>query len=91
MNDGTPLSSSDSEMASKVKKNFRSTFEKEIKMQCYPLRTQYGSLFKNRSKRPAFVLRPLNSMLNFEVDILSLKQLEYEMDCTDYPVSYFFK
>ena len=28
MNNGTPLSSSDSEMASKVKKNRRSTFEK---------------------------------------------------------------
>ena len=28
MNDGTPLSSSDSEMASKVKKNSRSTFGK---------------------------------------------------------------
>ena len=29
MNDGTPLSPSDSEMVSKVKKNRRSTFEKK--------------------------------------------------------------
>ena len=25
-------------------------------------------------------------MLNFEVDILSLQQLDYEMYCTDYPI-----
>ena len=25
-------------------------------------------------------------MINFEVDRLSLQKLEYEMDCTDYPV-----
>ena len=31
---------------------------------------------------------PLNSMLNSEVDRLSLQQLEYEMDPTDYPVDY---
>ena len=29
-------------------------------------------------------------MLNFEMKILSLQQLEYEMDCTDYPVDYNF-
>ena len=29
-------------------------------------------------------------MLNFEVEILSLRQLEYEMDCTVYPVDYNF-
>ena len=46
------------------------------------------ALFKNRSKRPDFVLRPLNSMLNFEVERLSLQQLEYEMDCNDYPVDH---
>ena len=30
MNDGTPLSSSDSEMTSKVKKNRRATFEEKL-------------------------------------------------------------
>ena len=35
---------------------------------------------------PAFVLMLLNSMLNFEVDIISLQQLDYEMGRTDYPV-----
>ena len=29
-------------------------------------------------------------MLNLEVDRLSLQQLEYEMDRTDYPVDYNF-
>ena len=27
-------------------------------------------------------------MLNLEAEIISLHQLEYEMDCTDYPVDY---
>ena len=61
---GTPLSSSDSEMASKVKKNLRSLFEKK-KIHCYYLKTQDYELFKNMSKIPVFVLRPLESMLNF--------------------------
>ena len=38
-----------------------------------------------------FVLRPLNSMLNSEVDRLSLQRVEYEMDYTDYPVDYNLK
>ena len=47
-------------------------------------------LFKNKSKRPTFVLRPFLTMLNLEVDRLSLQQLEYEMDRTDYPVDLIF-
>ena len=50
--------------------------------------TQDDALFKNVLKRPAFVLRPLEYMLNFEVNRLSLQQLEYEMDRLDYPVAY---
>ena len=46
------------------------------------------ALFRNRQKILAFVLRSLQSMLNFEVEILSLQQLEYEMYHTDYPVNY---
>ena len=55
-------------------------------MRCYCIKIDDDELFKNRSKIPAFVLRPLKSMLNFEVNRLSLQKLEYEMDCTDYPV-----
>ena len=90
VDDGTPLSSSDYSMASKEKKNSRSTLKMEMKMNCYYLKTKDNELFKNRSKITAFVLIPLKNMLNFEVDRLSLQQLEYEMDCTDYPVDYNF-
>ena len=59
-----------------------------MNMSSYSLEMDDDALFKNRSKRPAFVLRPLRSMLNFEVDRLSLHQLEYEKDYNDYPVDY---
>ena len=90
MNYETPLSSFDSEIVSMVKKNHHATFEKYINMRCYSLKTDEGALFKNISKIPTFVIRPLNPMLNFEEDILSLQQLEYEMYCTDYPADYNF-
>ena len=89
MNYGNPLSSSDSEMASNVKKNRPSTFEK-MNMHCYSLKIYEDALFHNRSKIPDFVLRPLKSMLNFELYRLSLQQLEYEMDRADYPVDFNF-
>ena len=73
MDYGTPVSSSDSEMASKENKNRRSMFEKKMNMHFYSLKIDDDALFKNMSKRPAFVLRPLKSMLNFEVDRLSLQ------------------
>ena len=57
-----------------------------MKMYCYSFKAEDDALFKNRSKMPAFVLMLLNSMLNFEVDIISLQQLDYEMGRTDYPV-----
>ena len=57
-------------------------------MRCRSLKIDDDALFKNRPKRPAFLLRPLRSVLNFEVDRLSPQQIEYEMDCTDYPVDY---
>ena len=46
--------------------------------------------FKNRSKISTFVIRPFLTMLNLEVDRLSLQQPEYEMDSTDYTVDYNF-
>ena len=63
---------------------------KKMNMPCYSLKTQDDALFKNRLKIPAYEIRPLKYMLNFEVDILSLHQIEYEMDRTDYPVDYNF-
>ena len=57
MNYGTPLSSSDSEMESKVKKNRRATFDKKFKMNCYYLKAEDDVMFKNRSNIPTFVLR----------------------------------
>ena len=44
--------------------------------------------FINRSKIPTFVTRPFLTMLNLEVERISLQQLEYEMDRTDDPVDY---
>ena len=47
-------------------------------------------LFNNISKISTFVIRPFLTMLYLEVDIISLQQLYYEMDRTDYPVNYNF-
>ena len=41
-------------------------------------------------KKHAPILRPLTFMLNFEVDRLSLQQLEYTMDRSDLPNDNFF-
>ena len=57
-------------------------------MHCYSLKIDDDALFKNSSKIPPFLLRPLTSMLTFEGDILSPQKLEYEINCTDYPVDY---
>ena len=86
---GTHLSSSDSKMTSKVNKMAVPRLKK-MNIHCYSLKIDDGALFKNSSKRTASVLRLLKSMLNSEVDRLSLQQLEYEMDCTDYPVNTMF-
>ena len=91
---GTPLSSSDSEMASKIQKTFvkncRVTFDKTIKINCLSLKRDDDELFKKKSKMPNFVLRPFLTMLNLEVDRLYLQKLDYEIDRTDYPVCYNF-
>ena len=63
---------------------------KQMNMHCYSIKNHDDELLKNSSKIPAFLLRPLNSMLNFEVDRLTIQKLEYEMDCTDYPIDYNF-
>ena len=60
MNDETPSSSSDSEMASKTKKRFvkncHATFDKKMKFNSLSLKIDDHDLFKNRPKRPTFVL-----------------------------------
>ena len=50
----------------------------KMNMHCYYFKTQYDAMFKNKWKRHDFVLRLLKSMLNFELEILSLQQPEYE-------------
>ena len=54
MNNVTPLQSSDSEMASKIKKRFlekfHAMFDKKAKFNCLSLKTNDDDLFKNRSK-----------------------------------------
>ena len=85
MDDGIPSSSSDSAMTSKKKKNRRSTFKIQMKKYCLYLKAKDYALFKIRSKRPNFVLNPLKYMLNLVVDIISLQQLEYEMERADLP------
>ena len=57
-------------------------------MNCYYYKVEYDALFKNIPKRPEFAIRPLKSIIDFDVDILSLQQLEHEMDCTKYPDNY---
>ena len=47
-----------------------------------------NKLFKNRTKKPTFVLCLFQQFLNSKLDRLSLQQLEYEMNFTDYPDKY---
>ena len=94
MNDGTTSLSSDYEMASKIKKSFvkncHAMFYKKMKFNCLYLRLDDDDLFKNRLKRPKFVIKPFLAMLNLEVDRISLQKLEHEMDRTDYNSDYKF-
>ena len=45
---------------------------KKTKMNFYSLKSEDDELFNNGSKIPAFVIRPLKTILNVEVDRLSL-------------------
>ena len=47
-------------------------------------------MFKNRSKIPAFLLKPLEAMLKLVVDIISLQQLDYKMERADLPDDHIF-
>ena len=56
-----------------------------MKLNCLSLIMDDDDLFNNRSKIPTSVIKPFFTMLNFEVDILSLQKLEYEMERVDIP------
>ena len=94
MNNGIPSSSSDSEMASKIKKRFvkncHATFDKKMKFNCRAIKLDDDDLFKNMSKIPTFVTRPFLTMLSLELGRIYLQQLDYEMDHTDYPLNHNF-
>ena len=68
MNDGTPSASSDSEMASKIRKIFvkifHATFDKKIKINCLYLIMDDDEIFKNKSKKTYLLLRTFLTMLN---------------------------
>ena len=68
-------------------KNCHATFDKKMKINSLSLKIDYYDLFKNKSKRPTFVIRSFLNMLSLEVDRISLQQPEYEMYHTDYPVN----
>ena len=54
-------------------------------MKCGNLLKADKVLFKTRKFLPRFLLAPLRSFLNLNLDRLSLLQLECEMDSTGYP------
>ena len=88
-NNGTSLSSSDDEFTPKYKKRFRQNkntkFNEFMVRQCGNLLEEDKVLFKARKFLPQFVLAPLRSFLNLNLDILYLLQLDLEMDSTGYP------
>ena len=90
MDDGIPSSSSDSAMASKKKKNCRATFKIQMKKHCLSLKARDDAMFKIMSKIFAFLLYPLKAMLHLVIGIISLQQLEYEMERTDLTDDYIF-
>ena len=60
--------------------------DKKMKFNSLFIKLDDDDLFKNRSKITSFLIRPYLTMLNLEVDRISIQKLEYEMDRTDYPV-----
>ena len=85
IDDGIPSSSSDSARTSKRKKNCRATFKIQMGKHHLSLKAEDDELFNNRFLKPAFVLKPVNSMLNLVVNRISIQKLEYEMDRADLP------
>ena len=61
-----------------------------MKFNCLSLKIDDDELFKKGSKISTFFIRPFLTMLNLEVEKISLQQLEYKMDFTNYPGDYNF-
>ena len=59
-----------------------------MKGQYLSLKEKYDTLFKIGSKRPAFEMKPLRSMLNLVIHRISLQQLYYKMERADLPDDY---
>ena len=87
MDYGITLSSSDSATTSKRKKNVCDTFKLQMKNIVYLLKHRMMNNL-GTCKKFAFEMNPINSMLNQVVEILSLHQLEYEMERVDLPDDY---
>ena len=83
------MSSSNDETAPKYKKSFgrnkNAKFNEFMVRKCSDLLEADKVLFKTRKYLPQFVLAQLRAFLNSKLDRLSLQQLEYEMDSTEYP------
>ena len=81
-------------MSSKIKKSFvkscHATFDKKMKFNFHSIKLDDDDLFNNMSKRPTFVTRRSLTILSLEMYRISLHQLKYEMDRTNYPVDYNF-
>ena len=54
------------------------------------LKSKDDALFRNISKRPDLVLKPLKAMLNPVVDRISFQELEHEMERADLHDDYNF-
>ena len=61
-----------------------------MKTRCEFIIEADNELFQNRTKKPTFVLCSFQQFLNSKLDRLSIQQLEYEMNFTDYPDKYIF-
>ena len=73
-----PLLSYDYAMTSKRKNNFRDTFKFQIKIIVYLSNHRMMHCLEIGFKN-CILLKPLNSMLEYVVEILSLQKLEYKM------------
>ena len=92
MNNGTSSSSSAYETTPKFKKGFgkniHAKFDVFMKTRCDFIIEADNEPFKNRTQKPTCVLCSFQKLLNSTMDRVSLQQLEFEMDCTDYPDKY---
>ena len=70
--------------------NINAKFNMFMKTRCDFILEVDNELFNNRTQKPRFVLCSFQQILNPKLDRLSLQQLEYEMDYTDYPEKYNF-